>query len=81
MSIQKFKKVIIIDLDGGKPMVWDERSKQLVYCTNQDWKDKHTPLRAYSQTKAKELIRKTKLHRSRWKMSTGDYKLMPFVSR
>lgn len=74
---KNFKHCIITDA-VGKPMVWDEYSKQLVYCTDEHWQDDHTPVRMYSKLRARQLINKTINNREKWKMSPGAYKLMPF---
>lgn len=74
---KEYKHVLITDEDG-KVMAWHEPSHQLCYCTNQQWQDEHHPAVAYTIAKAKEYIRKTLRNRKRWKMKSGNYKLMPF---
>jgi len=77
--MKKFRHVIIIDSKTGKPMTWDNNSSQLVFCTNENWQDKHTPCTFYTKLKAKKFIEKTIDNRTSWKMQPGEYLTIPFL--
>jgi hypothetical protein len=72
-------KLVIITDENRKPMAWHEGSKQICYCTDQDWQDEPLAVRAYTVPEAAEVIKKTIRNRKRWGMSPGVYKTMPFT--
>lgn len=73
----KYKDVIIVD-ENNNPMIWDEESHQLVYCTDDTWRNEPVPVETYTVKKAARLISKTIANRLKWNMSPGKYKTMPF---
>lgn len=73
----KYTHVIITD-ESGKPMAWDEVSKQICYCTDNNWESTPFPVTTYTIKKAARLITKSVRNRKRWKMGETKYKTMPF---
>ena len=73
-----FQRFVIVDADM-KPMAWSERSKQLCYCSSQEWRDTPHPLASYLRKTAEDYIQKTITNRKRWNMEEGRYLLMPFA--
>ena len=65
-----FKRFVIVDADM-KPMAWSERSKQLCYCSSQEWRDTPHPLASYLRKHAEEYIQRTITNRKRWNMEEG----------
>lgn len=77
-DINKYKKFIIVD-DNNKPMSWEQN--QLCYCTNNNWKDIHFPIKLYSKKRALELILKSNKWREKQGYSLNNYSIMPIYNK
>lgn len=78
MNNKTYSLCIIVDQDK-QPMAWCDSSKQLCYCTTDEWQDEHHPVVAYGNKEAAYYIKRTIINRRRKGYEEGIYKTMPFT--
>lgn len=78
-DLSKYANVIVTD-GNGKPMSFS--GGQFCYCTNSDWQDEQFPVRVYSKSQAKLLIKKSAKYREENNLSIDiSYKTIPVLQR
>jgi hypothetical protein len=60
-------------------MAWHEFSKQICYCTNENWRDTPHSARAYTKEQAEMYITRSNKNRKRWGISINDYHLVRLI--
>lgn len=76
MKLKDFKYCIIVD-KNDRPMAWDNVSKQVCYCCNENMRDYIHPVKVVTIKTARAQIQKTIKNRKSWGFDVDEYCIMP----